>query len=370
MNLIYSVFLLFVILLQQFYINILLHSTNARESNNGASSEKLKEFNAGGISHAGVTKNKKLVQPLSCKAALQNLYDSAPTLTNKSDINLGFLFGRLMNTSNPFWLSFHNPDIDQVRGTTYARGKYYEHGFTKIYNDLLKDKEPGIVIDVGMNIGWYAFLSASFGHQVHAFEPISHNHLRFCQSLYLNQWDDRNISCYPNGLGDVHGLVMNILWEKNIGAANFSNEECPRGKCSPVMLTTLDTIASDNNWFDPLNPPLIHLLKIDVEGSEQSVVRGATKLISAKNILNILTEYRADRKVTDMTDFIMKCGYELHEIGNWAGASVLKDDVKRINQLSASEQSMELYNTCKSKISTRKMSGPKACQNLWWKLKM
>ena len=178
------------------------------------------------------------MKPLSCKKVLQNLYDAAPTLSSESDINKGFLFGRLMNTSNPFWLSFHDPIIDHVRGTTYAKGMYYEFGFTQIYYDILKDKQPGIVIDVGMNIGWYAFLSASFGHRVFAFEPIPHNHIRFCQSRYLNQWDDRNISCYPNGLGDVHGVVMNIWWKKNyIGGGHWSSgeEECPQGRLAILI---------------------------------------------------------------------------------------------------------------------------------------
>ena len=130
-------------------------------------------------------------------------------------------------------------------------------------------------------------------------------------------------------------------------------------RCHPITLTTLDTIAHDQNWLDPPNPPLIHLLKIDVEGSEPSVVRGATKLISAKCILNILMEYRSDRKVTDMTDFIMKSGYKLKELGNWAGRSVLKNDVRHINQLSGvTERSMEIYNVCKKNKN--------ACQNLWW----
>ena len=68
-------------------------------------------------------------------------------------------------------------------------------------------------------------------------------------------------------------------------------------------------------------------------------------------------EYRSDRKVTDMTDFIMKSGYKLKELGNWAGRSVLKNDVRHINQLSGvTERSMEIYNVCKKNKN--------ACQNL------
>ena len=55
-----------------------------------------------------------------------------------------------------------------------------------------------------------------------------------------------------------------------------------------------------------------------------------------------------------MTDFTMKSGYELHEIGNWSGASVLKDDVKRVNQSHTSEKSIESHNACNSKHSKKK----------------
>ena len=40
---------------------------------------------------------------------------------------------------------------------------------------LLGARAPGLVVDVGANIGWYALLAAHLGHGVVAFEPAAYN---------------------------------------------------------------------------------------------------------------------------------------------------------------------------------------------------
>ena len=388
--------LISIIALQQIYIQSILFRRSSAGENQGDVIKTLEEKDEvvdennkmiGKQQYFALNTDKsenKQLEPINCKKVLKNLYDKASSLTSASDINEGVLFGRLMNTTKPFWLSFHNPSIDHVRGTSYAKGIYYEFGFTNIYNAILENKESGIVIDVGMNIGWYAFLSASLGHSVIAFEPIPHNHIRYCQSLYLNNMDYRNVSCYPNGVSDTHGGILTAQWYANIGEGQLKNSKTKKcdaedGKCNQVMLTTLDTIAQHLHWFDndESSMPIIHLLKIDVEGSEPSVIKGASKLISSKRIQNILLEYTPTRddniRMDDniyiqMTTYIINAGYKLNLIANWAGEAVKRCGPKvcysvnfdTINLISnVTERSMQIYNICVGKNSIQ-------CANLWW----
>ena len=129
-----------------------------------------------------------------------------------------------------------------------------------------------------MDIGWYSFLPASLGHQVIGFEPKHHNNLRYCQSLHLNRWDYSNVTCYPYALSDTD-------------CATTSSSNCDLIS-DDIKMTTLDIVAQDHKWLDAINQPLIHLLKIDADSKEGSVIRGASKLLSTKTIRNILVQYK------------------------------------------------------------------------------
>ena len=96
---------------------------------------------------------------------------------------------RFTATDPPFWIALHNPSFDKMRWVSIKKsGEYYEKGVTSIFHEILSTydltKEQPIaplVIDIGMNIGWFSLYSRAHGHHVAAFEPNPVMFLRMCE---------------------------------------------------------------------------------------------------------------------------------------------------------------------------------------------
>lgn len=129
---------------------------------------------------------------------------------------------------------------------------------------------PGdVVVDVGANFGLTALAAFSVvgsSGQVHAFEPHPRIFSFLVGNIELNG-AERVITPYNLAIGDREGAVL-ITDER----ADDQNSVSPDGTGLPVPMSTLDRAAS--------TLPQIALLKIDVEGYEQFVLRGATDTLT------------------------------------------------------------------------------------------
>lgn len=63
---------------------------------------------------------------------------------------------RLTITDPPFWISLHKEYYDKLRWVSIMdKGNYYETGITEQFRQILTNTtRAGLVLDVGMNIGW------------------------------------------------------------------------------------------------------------------------------------------------------------------------------------------------------------------------
>jgi len=141
---------------------------------------------------------------------------------------------------------------------------------TEIIRHHLSSAE--VFVDVGANIGFYTCLARSEGKHAIAVEPQARNLECLYASFSLNGWMDTEV--YPLGVGDRHGLV--ILYGASgpsasliAGWATFSKRFQ-----QTIPLTTLDTLVG--NRFDGKKL----LIKIDVEGAEYGVLKGARSTLT------------------------------------------------------------------------------------------
>ena len=172
------------------------------------------------------------------------------------------------------------------------------------------------VIDVGANIGLYALTFAKLIGEnegiVFAFEPSDEAFFRINQNIKLNNF--KNIKAYKLGVSNEIGETDFYMTEDD---AYNSLGKTPMKRIIEkrnIPIITLDKFIEDNN-IDEIN-----ILKIDTEGADYLVLRGATKLLENKNPPIILCEYNKitqsgyDYRLDDLIDFLELKGYKIYEI--------------------------------------------------------
>ena len=163
------------------------------------------------------------------------------------------------------------------------------HGATgNIYVGLMEFEDMAFVlhflregdefIDVGANVGVYSLLAAASGAKSLALEPITATYEQLLDNLYLNRFLDK-IDAKNIGVGSQEGELQ---FSTQSGP---TNHVLARGEIDHTALSIpvdrLDVIAAD------MNPVMI---KMDVEGFEDEVIRGASRLLSQNSLKVVLIE--------------------------------------------------------------------------------
>ena len=204
------------------------------------------------------------------------------------------------------------PWIDDAGKAIHASG-WYEHDTIRAFHGLLK---PGdTFLDIGANFGQYTLLGAKLvgtAGRVIAFEPEP---VSFA-------WLDDNVR--RNGLAQVRlesialgeraaTLELYVGSPDNLGTTSFRKQYNFSGRTVPVPVRTLDEYCATEGVAR------VDAIKIDVEGAELSVLRGAEKVLASGPTLVVEFEEsnqrRFDLSCDDLERFLTERGYELHTIG-------------------------------------------------------
>jgi len=171
-----------------------------------------------------------------------------------------------------------------VGHNTYLSGEDFviDHYITKILK-----REPNLIFDVGANTGEYAkkLIQRFKNCTIHCFEPVIANY-----NSLLKNVPDKNVICHHLALGKQEGSIKlfkgaNDLDGSMITAykATIENIFISVGKITDTIecqLSTIDSICNEQIKE-------IDFLKIDVEGHELEVLKGAAKMIK-DNKINII----------------------------------------------------------------------------------
>jgi len=156
---------------------------------------------------------------------------------------------------------------------------------------IWKRLKPGMrVLDIGSNFGYYALMAAArVGPSgfVHAFEPQPEVFEILAMNVRMNG-HQAMIRCNNFALGDSQGDVELNVFTKYAGAGSLSEfseafqiELRERVRRIRVPIRVLDEMAE-------LNDQRIDFIRMDVEGAEPLIVRGAKKIISRDRPLLVL----------------------------------------------------------------------------------
>ena len=185
-----------------------------------------------------------------------------------------------------------DPLVDQgVERALYYSGTY-EMGTLDIIQRYLP--EDGVFVDVGANIGLMSLVAAlRLGDkgQVIAFEPSEKTRQIAQHNIEINNLEDK-ITLLSKGLGSKQDrkLLFDNL-DINRGAASFVKGKESRGG-EEIEITTLDTNYANHR---------IDVLKVDVEGYELEVLKGAVKILQRKRPPVLIVECTEETEHQDFT---------------------------------------------------------------------
>ncbi|BAU12711.1 methyltransferase FkbM [Leptolyngbya sp. NIES-3755] len=147
----------------------------------------------------------------------------------------------------------------------------FEPKMAQLFKTVATDSE--VILDVGANIGCTALLFGELSKQVYAFEP-SQTTFHFLEQNVL-QSGLKNISLQNIGLGAESGEFTLTFSPANRSGGFVSNQT----QIDAGHVTETITIRQLDEVIRSLNVPIIDFIKIDVEGFEGQVLRGATQTL-------------------------------------------------------------------------------------------
>ena len=166
-------------------------------------------------------------------------------------------------------------------GMTGATGNIYcgLHEFEEMAFTLHALRAGDLFLDIGANIGAFSILAASRGASVLGFEPAPETFTRLLDNVHINRFESL-IDCRNQALGSEEGKLRFTV---QLDSINHVATPEDKGEVIEVPLVSLDSLAL------PLEGRHV-LLKIDVEGFELPVLRGATKLLQHPGVLAVIME--------------------------------------------------------------------------------
>lgn len=167
---------------------------------------------------------------------------------------------------------------------------------------LLARVRPGTAaIDVGANVGMYAVPLAGRAEQVLAFEPAPENVRRLEANLARNGLG--NVTVRPVALGERPGELLLRLGDDPMFHSTTEVAE-QRGTGDEVRV---EACVLDDEWR-AAGSPEVSALKVDVEGGEAGVLRGATALLSECRPA-LLVEASSEERLATLTSILEPLGY-------------------------------------------------------------
>jgi FkbM family methyltransferase len=136
-------------------------------------------------------------------------------------------------------------------------------------------REGDIVVDVGANIGTLTLLSASLvkkNGKVFSFEPHPRTYEYLLKNITLNKFSNIETFCY--GVGDKDSVfeLTDFSDAKSDDTTNYIIPNTENVKTTKIKVSCLDNLL-------PSTIKRINLLKIDTEGYELFVLRGAENIL-------------------------------------------------------------------------------------------
>lgn len=199
-------------------------------------------------------------------------------------------------------------DLTEHMGSQiFFKGSYSGEQLTLLRRLL---REDSVFVDVGANQGEFTICAAGLidpkKGAVHAFEPVSTVRTRLERNVAANGFT--HVTIHSTGLSDMAANDVPIYGAdavfadgtENIGLPTLFDVQGRSVLLEKIALRRLDDVLGDSRRVD--------VVKIDVEGAEWSVLRGAEGIIDVSRPAII---FEANEETC------RAAGYSIHELVGW-----------------------------------------------------
>lgn len=160
-------------------------------------------------------------------------------------------------------------------------------------------KEGGVFVDVGANVGAYSLRAAASGMRVFAFEPNTMNVKILKRNVELNRLSIELAECA-------------------LGAENGVARLTPNGAVSRI--TENGEMEVPIHTLDSYDLPAADLMKVDVEGYELEVLKGARKTLERHHpaMMVEMHHWAGAEKEAALFETLSKLGYRFEYLDRYA----------------------------------------------------
>ena len=168
---------------------------------------------------------------------------------------------------------------------------------------LLDALAPGdVALDVGAHLGTYSVLMASRGATLHAFEPAPEARAALASTLARNAFT-QPVEIHAVALSDFTGHANFALGSDSGNHLSASDTDTSEAETIEVEVDTLD------NWATTHDLASLFVLKIDAEGADENVLRGASGVLARCEPV-VMVEYWKDPSA--LKGLLANYGYETY----------------------------------------------------------
>ena len=155
-----------------------------------------------------------------------------------------------------------------------------------------------VLWDIGANVGAYSiYAAAAKQSRVLAFEPSADNYMVLCRNVEANGLQ-ASITPYCVAFAEKTRIAFLNSNSRSLGAA--LNQFGDRGEKSSYWTNKVGTCVqgmlgySIDNFIQQFKPPLPTHLKLDVDGLELDILRGAIQTLNDRSLKSVMVELNPD----------------------------------------------------------------------------
>lgn len=159
----------------------------------------------------------------------------------------------------------------------FEGGEYYEKKSLSVLISIIAlfDEKP-VFYDIGANAGFYSIILSEQTSEIVAFEPFSLNYKLLKRNKAIN--NVRNLIVFKTALSDKKEIGELVIYNSSGNNSLFSrnvpkNHSLKKTGIELIELEKMDDVICHKEL------PLPNIVKIDVEGAELFVLKGAKKTI-------------------------------------------------------------------------------------------